>query len=175
MTDAYFRRTLESTMGSMERVALSVLKNAHDAQDAAQEAGIRAWRKRDKIDPAKLSGYLVSATYNCAVDKLRTRTVTREAGRPADIGFAEWLDLQTVRSQAKGGSGRAEDVFVNRLFAEQIMASLTPEMRQLFTEHFIEGKAMAEIGRETGTPMSTIKPRIYRALDRIRKAHPEQL
>src|SRR5438270_9299588 len=64
------------------RVARGVLRNDADAEDVAQEALLRAYRKFERLrEPVRFRGWLVRITFRLALDRLRAtkRRQTREA------------------------------------------------------------------------------------------------
>lgn len=70
-----FNDVVKPHLSSMERVALSVTKNYADAQDAVQEALIKAYTKAHLYNKTKgsLGNWLRAITYFTAIDALRVR------------------------------------------------------------------------------------------------------
>src|SRR5438874_13545139 len=70
------------------RVARGVLRNDADAEDVAQEALLRAYRRLDRLrDPLRFRGWLVRIVFRLALDRARSakRREVRETewARPA--------------------------------------------------------------------------------------------
>src|SRR5215472_19011073 len=70
------------------RVAQGVLRNAADAEDVAQEALLRAYRKFERLrDPSRFRAWLVRIVYRLALDRLRSRK--RRERRETSCAFPE--------------------------------------------------------------------------------------
>src|SRR5256714_15206483 len=66
------------------RIARGVLRNSADAEDVAQEALLRAYRKFDQLrDPQRFRGWLVRVTFRLALD--RARSAKRREQRESDL------------------------------------------------------------------------------------------
>ncbi len=58
----------------MYAVALNILRNPQDAEDAVSEALIRIWKKHKELKKdTALRNYVCAITRNCAIDLLRSR------------------------------------------------------------------------------------------------------
>ena len=67
---ALYHRTRAAVYG----LALSYLKNGHDAEDVTQDTFVRAWDKADQYRPqGKPLGWLLAIARNLALMKLRDR------------------------------------------------------------------------------------------------------
>lgn len=177
MTDAYFEKEVKAVRSTMNAIAYRVIRNKDESEEAVSDAILKAWSRRDELEPEKIRQYLLRTVMNTAIDITRTSRYKREIGRPAAMGFADWIDMLDSQGRARGEhkirrNYMAEDI-VTMLLVEDILRTLKPEVQVLFAQHFGEGKSMAKIAAEFGTRQSTIKPRVYRALLRIRNAHPE--
>jgi len=54
-------------------VARYILNDVQEAEDATQEAFIKLWNNRDKIDPERIKPWLMKVTRNGCLDRLRRR------------------------------------------------------------------------------------------------------
>jgi RNA polymerase sigma-70 factor (ECF subfamily) len=71
---AAFGRLIEAYQGPVYNLAYRMLSNRGEAEEAAQEAFIRAYTKLDTYDPTrKFSTWMLSITSNYCVDLLRKR------------------------------------------------------------------------------------------------------
>jgi RNA polymerase sigma factor (sigma-70 family) len=174
MTDAYFERKLLAARKNMLAIAWKILHNADDGEEAVSEASMRAWKARHKSDPTKFEWYCYAAARSCAIDKLRLRATYRECRKPICLEFPVFVDTANLDPISHPPTD-VESAAINRLFAASIMASMPDDLQHLFAERFEQGKTMDQISRETGIQPGTIKSRIYRAMERIASAQPEQL
>jgi RNA polymerase sigma-70 factor, ECF subfamily len=106
MDEAQFRSLVWPLMDRAYEVAYQVLRDRDSAQDAAQEAAITAWRRRDQLRSANPSGWFVKISLNKARAMRRRRwfsviksSLLVERGRqPQDdpqAGAVSRLDLVT--------------------------------------------------------------------------------
>ena len=71
---AAFGKLIEAFQGPVYNLAYRMLNNSGEAEEAAQEAFIRAWTKLDMYDPKrKFSTWLLSITSNYCIDQIRKR------------------------------------------------------------------------------------------------------
>jgi RNA polymerase sigma-70 factor (ECF subfamily) len=71
--DAY-ERELRPLLGQAAGYARSLLRNRQDAEDAVQQAALRAWERIDQYQTARpFKGWWFAILKNCCIDILRTR------------------------------------------------------------------------------------------------------
>src|SRR5690606_30627271 len=69
-----FGKLIEAYQGPVYNLAYRMLNNSGEAEEAAQEAFIRAYTRLDSYDPAhKFSTWLLSITSNYCIDQIRKR------------------------------------------------------------------------------------------------------
>lgn len=142
------------------RGAIYRMVGSHEeARDLSQEAFLKAYRALPGFKgEARFSSWLYQIAMNLCRDRLR-----RSRGRFAvDL---ETLDAEVARQPRARDSVVAGDV--RRRVAEAV-AELSPEHREVLVLKEYEGLTFAEIAGTTGLPLSTVKTRLYRALDALR-------
>jgi RNA polymerase sigma-70 factor (ECF subfamily) len=78
-----FRVLVDRHARVVRRLALSILGDAHEAEDIAQEAFVAAWRAKDNWTPdARFTTWLHRIAVNKAIDRYRRRRATPE---PNDV------------------------------------------------------------------------------------------
>ena len=82
-----FERRLEECGTLAFRVALGVLRNAADAEDIAQEAMLRSYRRFTRLrDPSRFRAWLVRISFRLALDHARSaRRKQRETAWATDL------------------------------------------------------------------------------------------
>lgn len=98
-TDAAFRELRERYARSLFITCKRVLGNDTDAEDAMQDALIRAYEKRPQLVAAgDLKSYLVAMAHNIAVDRVRKQQRRNELDRErgGDADDAEVSDAATT-------------------------------------------------------------------------------
>jgi len=147
------RRYKEAVFG----VALSILRNRADAEDATQEAFIRAYERLDRYDLSrKFSTWLLTVTANVAKNMLRRRRRhdplprLHQAPDPADAVWKEEME-EAVR---------------------EVVWSLPETYRAPMVLRYWHELDLAEIAQILGLRLGTVKTRLHRgrALVRARLA-----
>ncbi len=139
-------------------VALRVLHEPAAAEDVLQEIFMQIWRKPASfsIERGSLAGWLAIIARNRSIDLHRRRRPTEAV---EDVVLASSFNL-------------AEESERNLLLEKtQVwMELLSAEQRHTLHMAFFDGLTHAEIAQVTGDPLGTIKTRIRRALQTLRKA-----
>jgi RNA polymerase sigma-70 factor, ECF subfamily len=138
--------------------ALRVLRDAHAADEAAQEAMARAWRQRHQCrTPSQPDGWVAQIARNEAL-RLRNRERRRFATEaPQD-------DPEPPRTT----SHEREDELLERLSVRQALARLSPEDRHLVELRYEADLAQPEIARLLEMPEGTVKVRLHRIRARLK-------
>ena len=154
--DAY-GRLVQATQTMAYAVAVGVLRDPVVAQDAAQQAYLRAFRRLgDLHEPPAFPGWLRRITITVALNMRRARRVTllRLDDVPEvpvlDEAETRWSDLQRHRLASA-------------------LLTLTPEERQLCDRRYHGGWSVARLARNAGVDDATMRKRLQRIRDRLRK------
>ena len=149
-------------------VAMSILGDAGDAEEAVSDAFIQVWSNAASFDPARSSvvAWLTMITRTRALDLLRgrrRRTSRTERSAAADIaGFAApvaELGPSPERSAELGELSRAVGAAIAELPA--------PQRRALELAYF-GGLSHSEIAHELDEPLGTVKTRIRAGMEKLR-------
>jgi len=135
------------------RVARGVLRNDADAEDVAQEALLRAYRRFDGLrDAQRFRGWLVRIVFRLALD--RARSAKRRESRET-----EWA--QPARRAAPL---TAEDLAVSSEFQahfDSAMEALPEKLRLVLLLAAMEGHTLEEVAAMLGLPIGTVKSRLF--------------
>jgi RNA polymerase sigma-70 factor, ECF subfamily len=135
------------------RVARGVLRNDADAEDVAQEALLRAYRRFDRLRDAQLfRGWLVRIVFRLALDRARSakRRELREtewaqpARRPAPLTAEELA----ASSEFQAHFDRALDALPEKLRLVLLLAAM-------------EGHSLEEVAAMLSLPVGTVKSRLF--------------
>lgn len=165
--DAFKREALSHT-NALYAAALSMTRNAHDAEDLVQETYLKAFRfwshyQRDTNCKAWLFRILTNTYIN------RSRKTQRV------VGVLDPADLETTTSawdDAGTASETPETVFVDRLFPEHVRSAIEalPEAFRipviLADLHDFSYKEIAEI---MDCPVGTVMSRLFRGRKRLQE------
>ncbi len=150
-------------------LALRFLGSREAAEDAAQEAFLRAYRSLDGFRGGKARSWLLTIVANLARDELRRRkrrpqrSLEGERERFPDRAPPEpAADAPTPEEQAVAGLGRAE--------LEAALATLPDEWRMTVLLADVHGLPHEEVAAATGVAPGTVKSRLSRARGRLRDA-----
>ena len=154
---------------SVYKMALSFMKNESDAEDVAQEAFLKAFRKLANFrGQAKFSTWLISITLNEARGRLRRLNLVRmevldetpEGG--AHISPALLRDWHEVPSEA------LERHEIRQMLQDAI-ANLSPLYREVLVLRDVEEFSIDETASALAITISTVKVRLHRARMMLQK------
>jgi RNA polymerase sigma-70 factor, ECF subfamily len=140
--------------------ALRVVGCPDTADEAAQEAIVRAWRHRESCrQPEKPLGWLRRIAHNEAV-----RVACR---RPNEVLVDEPL-------AASGGRTDDSDALENRLLFSGILCTLSEADQELARLRYFEDLTCATLADHFGLSEATVKVRLHRLRKRLRQRLEEE-
>ena len=149
-----------------------ILRNEADAEDAAQEAVLKAFANLAKFrGDSKFSTWLIRIATNEALMKLRKERRQRlddsldeqrkdENGDYIPRDFADWREIPSEALQKKE----------LRQALSRALASLTPKHREVFVLRDVQHFSIAETAQMLGISKSAVKTRLLRARLQMRDA-----
>ncbi|MEZ5289289.1 MAG: RNA polymerase sigma factor [Vicinamibacterales bacterium] len=142
------------------RVAYGVLRQREDAEDVAQEALVRAYRRCHQLrDRTRFKAWLVRMSWRLALDHQRAarrRAARRRAAR----------EYHAAPSGITAAPGAAADD-AQRLWAA--IDQLPERLRWPLVLAAIEGHDVREVAALVGAPEGTIKSRLFQARQRLKE------
>ena len=148
------------------RTAWLVTRNAAEAEDAVQEAFVKAYRALRRFrEGAAFRPWLLAIVTNEA--RNRRRSVAR----------LDRLTLRVAEVRPSGGAAPSPEVAALRQEERELLVealnALREEDRLVVGYRFLLGLSEAETARALGVPKGTVKSRLARSLGRLRDALPE--
>jgi RNA polymerase sigma-70 factor, ECF subfamily len=140
-------------------------RDAHQVEDLAQEAFVKAWRALGQFDGrAPFAHWLSSITTRVALDHLR-----KEKRRQNEIGLPELGDdaLDWLRSHDEKNELDARSAAE---LLELAMRELSPADRVVITMQELEGRSVKEITAATGASGVAVRVRAMRARSKLKRA-----
>lgn len=148
-------------------LALRMVGNDADAQDLAQEAFVRAWRALDSFRfSAQFSTWLYRLTSNICIDFLRAQR--RHAALSLTV-LQEEADQQWDMRDPKPLPEEALMVQEEREVLLAAIAALDMAYRQILLLRVVSGCSYQQIGKILGLREGTVKSRLARAREQLRK------
>jgi len=132
---------------------LRLVRNREDAADLSQDVFLKAYQNLPKLDdPAKFSGWLFRIAHNEAFSLLRRRKPDGE------------LDREPAAPDA---GGRLLPMELS-LAVESALRRLSDDQREAVLLKVYQGFKFEEMAEILGCPVSTVKSRLYTALDLLK-------
>lgn len=146
MTKKQYEDEVERLAPSLRRIAYSIVRNEHDAQDAVQQALLAVWERRECVEFARLKPYLTRAVMNAC------------------------RDIQRARQKAIPMKEMPEMIYQppDGVLADAV-ERLPEELRLPLLLHYMEGYKLAEIAGALGQSLPQVTSRLFRARKRLKR------
>ena len=142
-------------------LALRVLGEAAEAEDAVQESFLALWRQAARLDPARgIRSYLFTIVHNKAIDRVRQR------GRKAETH----LDLEAPFAAPSDGPEETVTRGEEQQSVREALLSLPDEQRHTVLLAYFDGLTINEVATHMRVPAGTVKSRLRLALTRMRRS-----
>jgi RNA polymerase sigma-70 factor (ECF subfamily) len=157
--DMNYFQLLRAHQGYLERIALAMLGNRHDAEDALQEAALSGYQHFDQL-------------------------------RGGEHAFGAWMRRILIRQCRRVLDSRRRTFPVDDLVAYipdtvpgpdaastatwELVARLSDHLRPVIVMRYMLDMSQQEIAEELGIPLGTVKSRLGKALEILRKMEEEQ-
>lgn len=135
------------------RVARGVLRNDADAEDVAQEALLRAYRKFDRLrDAQRFRGWLVRIAFRLALDRARS-------AKRRELRETEWARPARQPSPLTAEELAASSEFQARF--DGAMDALPEKLRLVLLLAAMQGHTLEEVAAMLSLPVGTVKSRLF--------------
>ena len=147
----WFCHQVRSCQNGLYHLAISILKNESDAQDAVQEALFKAYdhlgelKQKDKFKP-----WLMRILSNVAYGMLRGRKITMDLNAWEELPQNNTLDIHT------------------KITLWDTVQALPAGYRIVIVLYYYENLTIKEIGGITGLTPATVKKRLSRAREQLK-------
>jgi RNA polymerase sigma-70 factor, ECF subfamily len=171
-----FAELMQRHQNRVYRLALRLLRQAQEAEDAAQEVFLKAYQNAGRFNPTgTVAAWLNRITANHCLNLLRSRNVRKEV---------PWEDLDSSSGQSREGASAAAaadnplDLVTTKECAVQIqkaLAELPENQRQALVLKRFGDFSYQEIGGMMGLSASAVDGLIKRARQNLRQVLGEYL
>jgi RNA polymerase sigma-70 factor, ECF subfamily len=191
MDEAAFERAVDSHRRELHAHCYRMLASVQDAEDAMQEAMLRAWRAREKItDPAALRAWLYRIATNASLDLIarrKRRLLPEEYAARADpnqppgepVTENVWLEPYPDETlEVEDGYASPEASYEQREAVElafvAAMQHLPPRQRAVLILREVLGFSAQEVGETLETTVPSVNSALQRARKTVEEKMPER-
>lgn len=163
-----FEQIVTATESAVYNLALSLLKRKEDAEDVTQETYLRLWRAITDTSIESPKFYILRTARNLALD------VIRKNSRQEDVdtviqGAEEEFNFELEDTDP---ASRPDIAYLQKAEKETVRQSineLPTSARELIILRDLEGLPYSEISELLGISEGTLKSKLFRARERLRK------
>ena len=181
--DGSFEGLVLTHQDRLYSIALRVLGNPADAEEAAQDAFVRAYRALAGYDAARirelrLRAWLATIVLNVCRSR-RTRGAATRGTLSLDVALP--VDAEPRTPAALGPAALADRRAGTESWADLLLTLPTAHRVAVVLRH-VDGLSYPEVAEVLGKPEGTVKAQVHRGLAQLRAAyeaaerlHPEEL
>jgi len=147
-------------------LSLRMLGSREAAEDATQEAFVRAYRRLETFRGGNFRSWLFTIVANISRDELRRRGRRPQLSLDRSRDDPDRADLDPADPDPLPDA-RAEQGDLRRVL-ESALLELPDDWRELVVLVDVHGLAYDEAAQSTGLPIGTVKSRLSRARGRLR-------
>lgn len=164
-----FQPLVEAYQSQVYGLALRMLGNPHEAEDAAQDAFVQAYFKLATYRPThRFKTWLLSITAHLCIDRLRRRRL-----EPNTFSERASPDDPEAELEVACSTPTPEEVVLRRqreaaLYA--MLAELPADERALIVMAYFNEMSHEEIAAALGTTVGAVKSRLFRARQKMSRS-----
>ncbi|HHT85405.1 MAG: RNA polymerase sigma factor [Bacillota bacterium] len=155
-------------------VAFRMVSDSEDAMDIVQEVFLKAYQALPNFrGDSKFSTWIYRICMNASLDHLRRRKKAQVYSLDAPVEFSD----SEAQRQVEDPVDNTEDLVEARFLGEKILAilnDLEPHYRAVVILCDVQGYSYQEIAEILDTSLGTVKSRIHRARNILRKLMDEE-
>jgi RNA polymerase sigma-70 factor (ECF subfamily) len=153
-----FSQLARRHQAALYRLALRLVGNAADAEDALQESLLDAWRRLDRFrGDSAFSTWAYRIVTNRCLDMLRRRRTT------VPVEHVEEVAPERLAAPEAGAPEHSAEVDAGLAALRAALRTLPDDQRACFVLRELEGLGYTEIAEITGTSETVVRGRIHRA------------
>jgi RNA polymerase sigma-70 factor, ECF subfamily len=150
-----FETIVDASIDRLFALATLMTRDRSLAEDAVQDALIRAWRDLPRLrEPARISAWLARLTVNATYDLLRRQRRIRE--------------IHPLRDDSAISADQAPAA-IDRALLASAYGRLPPEQRAVVVLHYYLGLSLDEAATTLSIPPGTARSRLHAGLSAMRR------
>ena len=164
--DTAFTTLMEKYQKQVHATVWQTIKDFHIAEDIVQETFLKAHQKLGTLnDPHRFSAWINAIATRCCLAWFREKRLTSELSENINIAMrhADPYSGYLAREQAQDASQELREI------VKKWLAKLRKSDRTVVTLHYFDGMSCEEIAAFLGVTTNTIKSRLNRARNRLKK------
>ncbi len=161
-----FIKFIEQYQNLVFSICLKLTGDYFTAEDLTQETFVAAYQAMNEFHGEYGKAWICRIAGNKCVDYLRSAS-----RRVMPMGE------ETENEEAAEGDDPLRQVMNQELLDElkKCCEALPPSYREVSIRHFLEGKTAKEIAQQSGTGVNTVKTKIYRARELLKKSFRKEM
>ncbi|MDE0088092.1 MAG: sigma-70 family RNA polymerase sigma factor [Candidatus Poribacteria bacterium] len=164
--EAAFARLVSKYEKQIHAYALREIGDFHIAEDITQETFLEVYQKLKTLkDPEKFSTWLYAIVKNLCIAWYRKNRFQPESLEEIHISK---IETDTYSRYVATEHAKAT-AYAQRDLVKKLLRTLKESDREIITLHYFDEMTTAEIETHLGIPENTIKSRLYRARQRLKK------
>lgn len=154
--DEAFEMLVDAYQGPVFNLCYRILGDARDAEDAAQEAFLRAYRNLHRYDSSrKFVNWMLTIASNYSIDQVRKR-------RMVLLPIEKLPGFRPEKSQKRGPGDRLE-ISDTASQVQELLESLSPLDRSAVILRYWDDLSYDEIGEVLELSVSAVRSRLHRS------------
>lgn len=165
---AAFMELIHLYRDKLHRLAYRMLNNQHDSEDIVQETFVRVYLNLNQYDDTqKFSTWIFRIGKNLCIDLLRKKKDVRSL----DSGLGDDKERTFYDKLTSDEIGPENRVLLNE-FKDQlrkVIDKLSDKYKTIVTLYYLHELTLEEISETLSLPVTTVKTRLYRGREQLRK------
>lgn len=147
------------------RIAYSILRNHHDAEDAVQECFLRAWKHKDRLhEIGNAKTWLARIAWTTALDKRRaSHKMVSLNDAESGVDLLESLSDETPAADEQLADRQKQELL------QRLIASLPDDLAQTLELSTVQELNSAEIAEVMKIPEGSVRTRLFRARKQLKE------
>lgn len=143
------------------RIAYSVLRNHHDAEDATQETFLRVWKHSKKLpEIQEMKNWIARISWRVAISRKK---------KVAEVSLEE---IEMVATQIRSLATGAEEIVLKKEMStvlDKLFATLPKKLREPMMLSTVEELSVADVGEVLGLSEAAVRSCLFRGRQILRE------